>query len=168
MSFSKMPRVLGLVTITAAVRSERAAPRASRSMHPSGPDGTSITVNPAMAALAGFVPWAESGTITSVRGCPLRAWYALAISMPVNSPWAPAAGCRVTASMPEMAQRAFSSSRISRNAPWIESSSWQGCTDATVGREERRSAYLGLYFIVHEPRGYIPLSTPKLIWDRST
>jgi hypothetical protein len=28
-----------------------------------------------------------------------------------------------------------------------------------------RSLVLGLYFMVHEPSGYMPLSTPKFHWD---
>ena len=49
-----------------------------------------------MAAVAGLVPWAESGTMILRRfASPRLAWYCLMSSTPVNSPWAPAAGCSV-------------------------------------------------------------------------
>jgi hypothetical protein len=67
MSFSKIPKVFGLVSIIPATSSDRAAFNCSKSTVPSGVDLISIISNPQMVALAGLVPWAESGTITFVR-----------------------------------------------------------------------------------------------------
>ncbi len=53
--------------MTAAVRGESAARRASRSTPPAASEGTVMVVKPAMEAVAGFVPWDESGTMTSRR-----------------------------------------------------------------------------------------------------
>src|SRR6266566_7087127 len=66
-SRSNRPKVLGLVSIRAAVRGESLDSRSARLIRPSSPERTSITWKPLRAALAGFVPWAESGTRTSVR-----------------------------------------------------------------------------------------------------
>ena len=64
---SKRPRVEGFVIITAAVRGPSAARKAARSTPPSGADGIETVLKPAIEAVAGLVPWAESGTRTSVR-----------------------------------------------------------------------------------------------------
>ena len=66
------------------------------------------TSNPHMAAVAGLVPWAESGTMIFVRFLSPRAsWYCLMSSTPVNSPWAPAAGWKVMSSIPDTSHRYF-------------------------------------------------------------
>ena len=75
MSFSKSPTVLGLVSISPAVSGPQAARRASRSTSPSGVEGMFLTVNPARAAEAGLVPWAESGTRITVRPVSPRLWW---------------------------------------------------------------------------------------------
>ncbi len=56
-----------MVSITAAVRGESAARSASRSTPPAASEGTVMVVKPAIEAVAGFVPWDESGTMTSRR-----------------------------------------------------------------------------------------------------
>ena len=63
-------------------------------------DFTETISNPHKAALAGFVPCAESGTITFFLCSPLTSKYFFIIIMPVSSPRAPAAGCKVIATIP--------------------------------------------------------------------
>ena len=67
MFLSKMPTVLGFVSIRPAVSGPTAARSASRSTQPSSPEGMFTTWKPHIAAVAGFVPWAESGTMIFVR-----------------------------------------------------------------------------------------------------
>ena len=64
----------GFVIITAAVRGPRAASNRSMSTPPSGADGIVIVLKPAIEAVAGFVPWLESGTRTSSRSVSPRSW----------------------------------------------------------------------------------------------
>ena len=73
--------------------------------------------------------------------------------MPVSSPWAPAAGWRVTARMPEISTRAASSSQSIWSVPWATSSGARGWSDAKPGSRAAHSLSLGLNFIVHEPSG---------------
>ena len=73
---------------------------ASASTRPSGLAGTSSTVKPAKAAVAGLVPWADSGTRTRLRVSPRAATAARIASRPHNSPCAPALGDIATAGMP--------------------------------------------------------------------
>src|SRR3989304_3350614 len=88
---SKRPRVDGSVSIMAAIPSSRACERNSRSVFPCAAEGTLTASKPAMAAVAGFVPWAESGTRTLRRWVsPRSARYCLTMRMPESSPWAPA------------------------------------------------------------------------------
>ena len=68
MSLSKSPAVFGFVSMKQAVLSETAARSSARSTQPSF-EGISRVVNPAIAAEAGLVPCAVSGSSTSVR-CP--------------------------------------------------------------------------------------------------
>ena len=66
-----------MVIMTAAVRGPRAFRNSSRSTPPSAADDTLIVRKPAMDAVAGFVPCAESGTRTSLRWeSPRASWYA--------------------------------------------------------------------------------------------
>ena len=67
MFLSKIPTVFGFVSINPAVSGPTAARSASRSTQPSTPDGMLMTWKPHIAAVAGFVPWAESGTMIFVR-----------------------------------------------------------------------------------------------------
>ena len=63
----------GFVIMIAAVFGPSAARNASRSTPPSGADGIVIVRKPAIVAVAGLVPWLESGTSTSVRSVSPRA-----------------------------------------------------------------------------------------------
>ena len=72
---SNRPRVLGLVSMSPAVSGPAAARRASRSTPPWELEGTLTTVKPHMAAEAGLVPWAESGTRITVRPVSPRLWW---------------------------------------------------------------------------------------------
>ena len=65
----------GLVIMIAAVRGPRAARKASMSTLPSAADGIVIVRKPAIVAVAGLVPWLESGTRTSLRSVsPRERW----------------------------------------------------------------------------------------------
>src|SRR3989304_1665010 len=75
--------------------SPRGASRAAMSVLPSWSEGMVTTSKPHMAAVAGFVPWAESGMSTRRRPVsPRSSRYALILTMPESSAWAPAAGGR--------------------------------------------------------------------------
>ena len=138
----------------AAVFGPSAARNASRSTPPSAADGMVIVRKPAIVAVAGFVPCEESGTRTSVRSMsPRDRWYARIIRIPVSSPWAPAAGWRVTAAMPLISASSASSSNSSSSVPWATASGAIGCRPAKPGSRAAHSFSLGLYFIVHEPSG---------------
>ena len=151
---SKRPSVEGFVIMIAAVRGPRAARNASRSTPPSGAEVMLTVRKPAMEAVAGFVPWAESGIRTSVRSRSPRArWYARTMRIPVSSPWAPAAGWSVTASIPLISARSRSSSQSSSSVPWAVSSGANGWSPANPGRRAAHSLTFGLYFIVHDPSG---------------
>ncbi len=71
----------------------------------------------------------------------------------MSSPWAPAAGWRVTARMPEISASAASSSQRSWSVPWATSSGAIGWRFANPGNRAAHSLSLGLNFIVHEPSG---------------
>ena len=149
-----MPTVLGLVSMSPAVSAPTAWRRASTSTQPSGPEGMFTTVKPAMTAEAGLVPWAESGTMILVRAVSFRCvWYALMSSRPVNSPWAPAAGWKVMASMPVISPRSLAEASSTSRQPWTVPSGWRGWIWAKPGRLAMSSLILGLYFMVQEPRG---------------
>ena len=121
---------------------------------------TVVTSKPPMAADAGLVPCAESGTMTRLRFVSPRAsWYALNIRIAVSSACAPAAGWSVTSSIPLIPARSSWSSCRSRSAPWTVSSGWCGWMSANPGNDAARSLTFGLYFIVQEPNGYMPAST---------
>ena len=138
----------------AAVFGPSAVLNASMSTPPSGADGIVMVRKPAMVAVAGLVPWDESGTRTSSRSrSPRERWYARIMRIPVSSPWAPAAGWRVTASMPLISASIPSSSQRSCSVPWAVASGAMGCRFANPGRRAAHSLILGLYFMVHEPNG---------------
>ncbi len=73
--------------------------------------------------------------------------------MPVSSPWAPAAGWRVTARMPEISARACSSSQSSCRVPCAAASGVIGWSSAKPRSRAAHSLSLGLNFMVHEPSG---------------
>ena len=107
-----------------------------------------------MAAEAGLVPWAESGTRILVRpASPRSRWYFFTISRAVNSPWAPAAGWKVMAPMPVISHSSSSARRRTFRQPWTVSGLWLGWTPVKPGRAASSSWSLGLYFMVQEPRG---------------
>ena len=100
---------------------------------------------PAIDAVAGFVPWLLSGTRTSSRWpSPRSRWYARIIRIPVSSPWAPAAGCRVTARMPEISARAASSSQSNWSVPCATSSGASGWSDGEAGQPGGPLVELGI------------------------
>ena len=106
MLVSNSPRVLGCVSMKAARPSPAAACSASRSVLPDASEGSSTSLKPAIAADAGLVPWALSGTSTSRRSpSPLARWYARAMSIPASSLSAPALGARLVAAMPDISVR---------------------------------------------------------------
>jgi|BarGraIncu01121A_1022015.scaffolds.fasta_scaffold00426_5 hypothetical protein len=73
--------------------------------------------------------------------------------MPVSSPWAPAAGWSVTASIPLISARSRSSSQSISSVPWAVSSGASGCSAANPGSRAAHSLTFGLYFMVHDPSG---------------
>ena len=117
-------------------------------------DAIWITSKFAIAALAGFVPCAESGIITLVLlWSSLFSWYAFIIISPVNSPWEPAEGCSVTSSIPVISASLLDKSYIKEREPWAVSEDWYGCIPVKFGSAAISSFILGLYFIVQEPKG---------------
>ena len=147
--------MFGIVTIAAATLSSSSRSRASPSMEPSEAVGICVTVKPAIAAVAGFVPWALSGTSTrrlrpsSPRSSSAR----FTISTPASSPCAPAAGARLDAAKPVSEQSASCSSCPTRRIPCTRSSASSGWASASPGSAAMRSSTFGLYFIVQEPSG---------------
>ena len=103
----------------AATSGASAARTASALTTPSASAGTARTDSPMAAAVAGLVPWAESGTSTTVRvlSSPRAASAALIVIMPHNSPCAPAFGDIATALMPVSVSSACASESISSSAP---------------------------------------------------
>ena len=79
---------------------------------------------PARCAEAGLVPWALSGIRTFVRFSPLSRKKAAATSRAASSPWAPAAGCRLTACSPAISASISCSSCRMASRPWSVLSSW--------------------------------------------
>ena len=79
---------------------------------------------------------------------------------PVISPHAPAGGCSVARAIPVISQSARSSLQRSSSAPWVVESGCSGWSRWKPGRAAIVSATFGLYFIVQEPSGYIPVSRP--------
>ncbi len=82
------------------------------------------------------------------------------IRSPVISPHAPAGGCSVARAMPVISHSARSSRQSSSSVPCTVESGWSGCARWKPGNAATVSATFGLYFIVHEPSGYGPVSTP--------
>ncbi len=92
---------------------------ASTLTFPSSPAGTGRTEKPISAAVAGFVPWAESGTRTTrrVSASPRASIAALIAIIPHNSPCAPAFGDIATALMPVIVSSALVSASTTVSAP---------------------------------------------------
>ena len=80
-------------------------------MLPELSQATGTTRMPAMAALAGLVPWAEVGMADIAADVPTRL-VARMTSKPAYSPWEPALGCKtaakpvISASQPPVVGRA--------------------------------------------------------------
>ena len=93
-------------------------------------------IKPHIAALAGFVPCALSGTIILLRfESPLDKWYFLITCKLVYSPCAPAAGSRDISSIPVISARDFAASYMTSSEP---------CTvDAGCSGSSSSSAYSG-------------------------
>jgi hypothetical protein len=121
-----------------------------------------LTVKPISAAVAGLVPWADSGTSTTLRVAPspLASMAALIAIMPHSSPWAPALGLSATAGMPVSSISQPASSSISASAPGTVETGCSGCTSEKPGSRAMRSLRRGLCFIVQEPSGNRPESMP--------
>ena len=98
--------------------------------------------------------------ITFVRGFPRSWWYARMMSRPVISPHAPAGGCNVARAIPVISQSASSRRQSISREPCTVASGWRGCVRWNPGSAATVSAILGLYFIVHDPSGYAPVSVP--------
>ena len=98
---------------------------------------------------------------TTLRGLPSRVRRCCRIIIiPVSSPCAPAAGCSVTAGSPVISPSISASACMIASAPCATSSGASGCSSAKPGIRAAASFTFGLYFIVHEPSGYMPVSTP--------
>ena len=137
----------------AATSSSSNSFNASKSTCPLSFDLTWTMSNPAMWALAGFVPCAESGMITFFLCSPLTSKYFLITIIPENSPWAPAAGCKLTACIPVIVFNASCKLYINFKAPWTSSSFNAGWRFKKPSKFASISLTLGLYFIVQEPKG---------------
>ena len=145
--------MFGLVSMTAAVSSSIMDSSFFGSMRPRSSDCIWITLYPHKFAVAGLVPWAESGKITFFRCFPWDEWYAWIMSIPANSPCAPAAGCKLTCAIPLISLRYSCSSNISWRLPCDRVSGVYGWCCANPGREAVSLLTFGLYFIVQEPSG---------------
>src|SRR5581483_9497125 len=167
---SKSPSVLGSVIISAATAwpwRSSAARRSSRSMSPSGRAFTATTSNPAIAAVAGFVPCAESGTSTVRRAAsPRSASHAWITRTPANSPCAPAIGASAVPAMPVISASISCRPCMSASAPCASSAGCIGCASANPGSAATKSSTLGLSFIVQEPSGYMCVSIAQFICER--
>ena len=154
MLVSNKPRVLGRVIITPARFGPATSRRASRSTLPSLSDASSTTLKPAMAAEAGLVPWALSGIATVVRSLSsLARWWARIMSIPPNSPCAPARVDNPTSGRPVISPKNPCSLYSNSSAPCDCSEGCIGCMPAKPGRNAISSLILGLYFIVQLPKG---------------
>ena len=75
-----------------------------------------------MVAVAGFVPWAESGTRTSVGALAARGVVSADHQDPGELAVRARRGLEVTASMPLISMRICCNSHISWSVPWAASS----------------------------------------------
>ena len=131
-------------------------------MSPASVVVTGTTWSPAMAALAGFVPCAESGIRQTLRfPSPRLSWYARIISSPVNSPCEPAFGCRLTAWKPVIAASCASRSAAMRAKPRCCSGGAKGWTSANSGQVTGSISAVAFSFIVQEPSGIIEVVSER-------
>ncbi len=131
-------------------------------MSPSGCDLTATTSKPAIDAVAGFVPCAESGTSTVVRFSPIDSRYALMTSTPDSSPCAPASGASDVPAMPVISASVACRRYMTASAPCTSSAGCIGCACAKPGMAAMASFTFGLSFIVHDPSGYMCVSIDQL------
>ena len=112
-----------------------------------------LTTLTGMPAVAGLVPWADSGTRTRLRFSP-RAWMAARMANnPHNSPCAPALGDIATAGIPVRVVSQFMSCEISSSAPCVTDCGARGCRSPKPGSRAIFSFRRGLCFMVQEPSG---------------
>ena len=139
----------------AATSGPSAAFTASALTVPSARAGTARTLKPMSAAVAGLVPWALSGTITTVRvrASPRASSAARIAIMPHISPCAPALGDMATACMPVSSSSQWLSSSMSASTPCTVDCGCRGCTSLKPGRRAMASLKRGLCFMVQEPSG---------------
>ena len=158
MFFSKIPSVLGFVSIKAATSSFMADSRASRLTHPWASDFKLSTLYPAITALAGLVPWAESGIRTFLTRipslCQTSPNHHHACQLTTGAGWGLQTD-RIHSS--DFSQQVTSVFKISR-LPCTKSSGASGCVAAIPSSRATRSLIFGLYFIVQDPSGYMPAS----------
>ncbi len=146
--------MFGLVIMQTAVSGPHTLRISSTSTRPRSSLCSEITLNPHIAADAGFVPCAVSGTITLSRAVSPRSLkYFLAMSSAPSSACAPADGFSENAAMPKSELSDRSSSYITWSAPCASSSGVKGCSSANSRRVAIASLMRGLYFIVHDPSG---------------
>ena len=125
-------------------------------MLPRSSHATATTWQPAITALAGFVPCAETGMRhTSRCAWPRDSWYARMTSNPVCSPAAPEFGWSDTAGRPVISASHFCSPANSSAYPSACSGGTNGCRFARSGHEIGSIKTVPLSFIVHEPSGII-------------
>ena len=142
------------MSISAAVSSPTASFNALRSTLPRLSLFTLMISKPHIAALAGFVPCALSGTIILLRfESPLDKWYFLITCKLVYSPCAPAAGSRDISSIPVISARDFAASYMTSSEPCTVDAGCSGCTEVNAGFLASTSLSFGLYFIVQLPSG---------------
>src|SRR5205823_10202779 len=138
------------------------ARRSARSMSPSFKQATDTTLNPAMTALAGFVPCADVGMRHTLRcASPREAWYSRIASKPANSPCDPALGCSDTAAKPVISASHSSSCLQISMYPTVCSPGANGCNLETSGHEIGNIAAVAVDFIVHEPSGIIDVVSER-------
>src|SRR5688500_7983185 len=123
------------------------------SMLPRESEGMVIVSSLHIEAVAGLVPWAESGIIALVLFSPWLLKCAFAIITPKSSLCAPAEGCREKSSIPVISFRYSFNSHINFSDPWVHSSGDRGCRLLNPSALAASSFTFGLYFMVHEPSG---------------
>ena len=112
-----------------------------------------LTTLTGMPAVAGLVPWADSGTRMRLRSSPRAAMAARMASRPHNSPCAPALGDIATAGMPVSLVSQVISWEISSSAPCVVDWGANGCRSPKPGSRAIFSFRRGLCFMVQEPSG---------------
>jgi hypothetical protein len=132
------------------------------SMSPFSPVLTTTIFIPAIAALAGFVPWALCGMRQTLRcPSPRTSWYFRITSRPAYSPCDPAFGCSDTAAKPVMSQRSASSVRNSSAYPSAWLAGANGWILPNSGHVTGIISAVALSFIVHEPSEIIECTSER-------